>query len=224
VIARLRRLRDDEDGMSITELVVTMFVTGILLAIVASMFLNVARVTANSNASNQRTSVAANVMEGITKVIRTAANNEIAGGNSDPAIVAATANALTIYSYVDTSAVSPAPTKVSYRVDASGNVIEDRVAGSKSGGYWAFTAAATSRTLGGPVQTLGGTDALFVYLDGKSKVITPADAGLTLSERISIASVRVNVRILNALSTGADPIVVQNTIGMPNLRLSRTDD
>jgi len=225
VSALLRRLRRDESGMSITELVVTMMVTSILLAIVASMFINVAKVTANSNASNSRSSVAANVMEGITKVIRTAANNDVAGSEDpDPALVVGLPNSLTILSYVDTSALTPSPTKVVYRVDANGNVLEDRYASSLSAGYWVFASTASTRTLGGPVQTLTGTDSLFVYLDATNKVVTPASGGLTLLERDTIASIRVNVRILNALSTGADPIVVTNTIGMPNLKISRTDD
>ena len=232
MIARLRRLRDDESGMSITELVVTMFVTGILLAIVASMFLNVARVTANSNASNQRSSVAANIMEGITKVIRTATNVDVSTSDTpDPAIVAATAKSLTIYTYVDlkvedyvnTPTSTPPPTKVVYRVDASGNLLEDRYSSALSGGFWIFSSTAITRTVGGPVQTLTGDDALFVYLDSGNKAMIPGADGLSLIQRSSVSSVRVNVRILNALTTGADPIVVQNTIGMPNLKLSRTD-
>jgi Tfp pilus assembly protein PilW len=224
VSALLRRLRHEDEGMSLAELIVTMFVTGILLAIVGSMFINVSRVTASSNASNQRANIAANVMEGITEVIRSAANNSIAGSEDpDPAIVAGTATGLTVYSYSDTVPSLPAPTKVTYRVDASGNLIEDRYASSASGGYWVFATTATSRMLGGPVS-LTGADPLFAYLDSDNKVVTPPSGGLTLEQRTSIASIRVTVRIENTTTNVSTPIVVQNTVGMPNLNFARTDN
>lgn len=210
--------------MSLAELIVTMMVTGILLAIVASMFINVARVTASSNASNARSSIAANVMEGITEVVRSAANNAVAfSEDPDPAIVAATATGLTLYAYADTVPTVPAPTKITYRVDASGNLIEDRYASSLSGSYWVFATTATSRTLGGPIS-LTGTEPLFAYLDSDNKVVTPAAGGLTLAQRTTVASIRVTVRIENVNTATSKPIIVQNTVGMPNLNFTRTDN
>ncbi|MBX3099273.1 MAG: prepilin-type N-terminal cleavage/methylation domain-containing protein [Salinibacterium sp.] len=212
---------DSENGVSLVELIVTMMVTGIVLTIVAAMFVNVAKVTADANGTNTRSSVAANVMNEMSKVIRVAANNATASSEDpDPAIVAGTASTLTVYSYVDTSPTAPAPTKVTFRVDANGNVWEDRVAGAASGSYWTFTGTSTSRNLGAPITAT----TLFTYLDQGGQTVVPGGTGLTLAQRNSVASIKVTVTIANTPTLGSDPIVIINTVGMPNLLLTGTDN
>jgi Tfp pilus assembly protein PilW len=220
-LALLRNRLASQEGMSIMELIVAIMVTSIVLAIVGTMFVNVVKVTSNSSATTTRTGTAANVMNEISTVIRPAVNNPIAGGDADPAIVSGTPLALTIYSFVDASPSAPAPTKVAFRIDAQGNVVEDRWAAVASGGFWVFTGTVFTRTLGGPVQSPTGTDPLFVYLDDTGAVLTPGTSGLTLLQRAAAASVRVTVNIANEPTTGSDPIVVVNTFGMPNLKASR---
>jgi len=225
-----RRLRGaSDDGMSLVELIVVMMVSGVVLAIVGTMFVNVALVTSNANATTTRSSIAANVMNEMSKVIRTSSNNAVAGDDDpDPAIVSGTAKALTVYSYVDTSATAPAPTKVTFRVDANGNVFEDRVAGSVSGSFYVFTGATTTRPLGGPIISTS----LFTYLDSANAVVTPGATGLTLAQRNTVASIKVTVTVANSVTyrtnspgaPGNSPIVIENTIGMPNLLLTGTDN
>lgn len=224
IVARLRSRAAEEDGVSLTELIVTMMIMGVVLAIVGSMFVNVAEITANSNATTRKSSVAANIMDAVGEVVRTAANNPIIGSeDADPAIISGTGSALTLYSFVDTSAKSPELSKVGYRVDASGNLIEDRWKASVSQGFWTFSGTPTSRTLGGPVSTAVGSTALFVYLDSLGAEIPFAATGLTFEQRKTVASIRVRVTMPNDPTTGSDPIVVVSTIGMPNLKISRTE-
>ena len=224
-----RRLRD-EDGMSLSELIVVMMVTGIVLAAVSTFFVNIAVVTTNANTATTRTNVAANIMNEMSKVIRTSSNNAIAGSDDpDPAIVSATASGLTVYSYVDTSPTAPAPTKVTFRVDSNGIVFEDRIKGSLSGSYYVFTGATTTRNLGGPIIPTS----LFSYLDTGNATVIPGASGLTLAQRNTVASIQVVVTIANNSTTGGtapsatagnSPIILQNTIGMPNLLLTGTDN
>jgi len=223
--AALRRRVDpaSDAGVSLVELIVVMMITGIVLAIVGSMFVNVAQVTATSNATNTRSSIAANIVNEMSKVIRTSSNNAVDGNDDpDPAVVAATATSLTVYSYVDTSPTNPMPTKVTFRVDSNGTVFEDRVAASVSGSYYVFTGATTTRNLGGPIV---GTD-LFTYLDSGNKAITPDSTGkLSFDQRNTVASIKVTLTIANSSRTGSsDPVRIVNTIGMPNLLLTGTDD
>jgi prepilin-type N-terminal cleavage/methylation domain-containing protein len=233
--AALRRRLDpkSDSGLSLVELIVVMFITGIVLAIVGSMFINVAYVTANSNSTTTRSSIAANVMNEMSEVIRTAANNAVVTSDDpDPAIVSGTVSALTVYSYVDTSATNPMPSKVTFRVDSSGTVFEDRIVGTVSGSYYVFTGATTTRNLGGPVLATS----LFTYLDASNQVVTPATAGtppsLSLLQRNAVASVKVTITIANNTTTkgstsapgGNDPVTIIKTIGMPNLLLTGTDD
>ena len=225
IIGRLRRRASSDDGLSLIELLVTMMITGVLLAIVGTMFVNVARITTNSNATTSRNGVAANVMNEVTKVVRMAANNPVSTSvDADPAVISATPTALTVYSFVDTNPTLPAPTKVGFRFDAQGNLIEDRWAGTRSGNYWVFTGSVATRTIGGPMQNLTGTDAFFVYLNGAGVVVTNGTSALTLAQRATVASIQVTVRLTNAQVSGTDPIVIINTVGMPNLQLSRTDN
>ncbi len=216
--------------MSIIELIVVMMITGIMLAAVGTFFVNVAIVTTNASTKASRSNVAANIMNEMSKVIRTSSNNAIAGSDdSDPAIVSGTASSLTVYSYVDTVATSPAPTKVTFRVDANGIVYEDRIVGTVSGSYFVFTGATTTRNLGGPIVPA----ALFTYLDTSNQAVVPAASGLTLAQRNTIASIQVTVTVANNSTTGGtapdatkgnSPVVLSNTIGMPNLLLTGTDN
>ena len=216
--------------MSLSELIVVMMVTGIVLAAVGTFFVNIAIVTTNANAATSRTNVAANVMNEMSKVIRTSSNNAVAASDDpDPAIVSATPSALTVYSYVDTSPTAPAPSKVTFRVDSNGIVFEDRVKGTLSGSYYVFTGATTTRNLGGPILPAS----LFTYLDTANAVITPGAAGLTLDQRNTVASIKVVITIANTSTTGGtapsaatgnSPIILQNTIGMPNLLLTGLDN
>jgi len=217
-LARLREGARSDAGLSLTELLVTILLTGIIMTMVGSMFINVARLTSNSNATTQKSSVAANLMDAVSKVIRTASNIPVPGQDvPDPAIVAGTGSSLTIYSFVDTSSVVPEPTKVGYRVDASGNLIEDRWKGTTVGGSTTFAATASSRVLGGPILTPTGSGALFAYL-GPAGQVADISAGFA-----DVASIRVTITMANQLTTGSDPILVVNTVGMPNLKLSRDD-
>lgn len=231
-LAALRRRLDPaakaEAGVSLVELIVVMFITSIVLAIVGSMFINVANVTSNANGTNTRNAVAANVMNAMTKVISTASNNAVSGQDDpDPAIVSGTASSLTIITYVDTSPTNPTPTRVTYRVDSAGQVFEDRVAGVASGSFYVFTGATTTRQLGGPVTSAG----LFTYLNKAGTVVTPSSNGsLSPSQRTQIASIRITVVIANTTTTGTatgtngnDPVQIINTVGMPNLILTGTD-
>jgi prepilin-type N-terminal cleavage/methylation domain-containing protein len=230
MIGALRRALRDERGMSLSELVVVMMVTAIVLAAVATFFTNIAIVTTNANAATSRTNVAANIMNEMSKVIRTSSNNAVAGDDDpDPAIVSATASALTVYSYVDTSPTAPAPTKVTFRVDATGIVFEDRIKGTLSGSYYVFTGATTTRNLGGPIVATS----LFTYLDTDSKAVPIGATGLTPVQRDSVASIKVEITIANNAvrggtapdpAKGNSPIILSNTIGMPNLLLTGTDN
>lgn len=217
-----RRLRGDRQaGISLVELLVTILITGIVMSIVAAMFVNVAKVAADANGTNTRTSVAGNVMNEMSKVIRTAANNAVSTSDDlDPAIVSGTVSTVTLYSFVDTSPTAPAPTKVTFRVDTSGFVWEDRIAATASGSYWVFTGATTSRNLGGPVSTTG----FLTYLDQDNIAVVPGTNGLlSPAQRGAISSIKVTVTIANNPTLGSDPVVLVNTIGMPNLLLTSKD-
>lgn len=210
-----------EEGLSLVELLVAMLLTGIVLALVGSFLVNVALATSASNATTQRSSAAANTMNELVKVVRQGANNAVSGQTVDPALVSATSSALTIYSFVDTSPTAPAPTKVAFRMDGT-NLVEDRWTATSPSGYWVFTGSPTTRVIGNAIVT-NGADPLFAYLGADGKAVgTPAVTPLTVDQRKLITSVQITVTIANQTRTGSSPIIIKNTVGMPNLTTSGT--
>lgn len=215
-----RAVRGKDSGLTIVELMVSMLITSMVLAMIAAMFINVAKITSVANATTQSSSIAGNTMDELVEVIRTATTNAVAASpDPDPALVSATTTALTIYSFVDAAPAAPAPSKVTFRFDSSGYLIEDRITATDSNGYWAFSGAVVSRTLGGPMDLTGG-DPFFTYLNSAGDALAPG-SGLTLTQRKLVSSIRVSIRITNPTAT-SDPIIVINTIGMPNLKITRT--
>ncbi len=218
---RLRRrfATAPDSGLSMMELIVSMAVTTLVLAIMGNMLVTVARITADSNKTTSRSGVASNIMNEIVKVIRPATNIAVStSSTNDPAIVAATPTSLTLYSFVDADPASPAPKKVTFRVDAQGMVFEDRWTATVSQGYWVFTGAVSTSQIGGPIQ-----GSLFTYLDGLDAPVVPSGTGLTLAQRSTVASIAVSVQIGNTAAYGSDPVIItNNTVAMPNLGLNET--
>lgn len=215
-----RRLSAEDSGIGMVELLVSMMLSAVLLAMVGTMFVNIARATTSAGQTREGTSVAGTLANELSRVIRSAAQNAVAGQPTlDPAIVAGTPDSLTLYSLTDTSSSAPAPLKVRFSV-VGGKLVEERWRAVAAGGYWTFGtgAADSTRTLGGTVVgPTGSADPLFVYVNGAGAVVSPGATGLTPDQRALVASVRISVRVRGASSPSAPVVLVQNTVGMPNL-------
>jgi hypothetical protein len=202
------------------ELLVSMMLSAVLLAMVGTMFVNIARATTTSNQSREGTSTVGTLANELSRVIRSAAQNAVQGQPIlDPAVVAGAPDSLTLYSLTDTDSAAPAPLKVRFSVVA-GRLVEERWRAAAAGGYWTFGSgsADVTRILGGTVVPPTGPDEpLFVYLNAAGAVLPVGAAGLTADQRSAVASIKVSVRVRGASSATAPVILVQNTIGMPNL-------
>ena len=211
-------LRRDE-GMSLVELMVAMLVTGIVLAILGNLFVQVTSAATAANTARASVGTASTAMNAMAKVIRQASPNAIAASTTpDPAVVSGTANALTVYSYVDTSATAPAPTKVTYTVNSANYLVETRVAAVASGSYWGFTGATSTRTIAGPLTTTGP---MFAYQDATGATLPIAAGGLTAAQRAQVVAVAITVTVPNTVRGGSDPIVLTNTVVLQNVALAQ---
>lgn len=217
----LHRLRSDERGLSLTELLVSAMLTLGILAMVGTMFIQTTRITAASNQTRNSTAVAGNVANAISTVLRVA--TPLAKANTaqpDPAVVAGDRDSLTVYSLTNTDADNPAPLKVTFALDDDGVLTETRCRSEASSIYWVFpscTGVTTVRTI--TEGLIGDADApLFTYVDVNGDPITVGDGGLTLTERRAVVAVRVAV---TAQATGAetDPVLIENTVVLRNLGL-----
>lgn len=215
----LRRLHDDESGFGMSELIVTMFVTSIVLTLVASMFIQTARITGDADQTQNSAAVAGNIANELTSTIRMGSNVLLdTSGVPSPAVVAGTDHSLTIYSYVDTVANAPVPTMVTFDA-SSGVLIEDRCLGTQtSTGYWVFSGCVPStRNLGGAIiAPAGGEAPLFTYLTASGNVLTPTSTGLSAADRAKVATILVSVKTVASGSETA-PVYITSAVHMPNL-------
>jgi Tfp pilus assembly protein PilW len=214
----MRQLREDQSGVSLTELLVASVLTMAIVAMVATMFVQTTRITTTSLQTTGANSNASNVANEVTAVLRVATNLARSGTTPLPAIASGGASSLQLYSLSNTSPTSPAPVRVTFTL-ASGTVTETRCTGTSSGGFWSFTTCASSqtRTLGTGVQSGTGIAPLFSYLDAGGDAIT-VSGSLSDEQRANVASVTVAVTTRVQQSTAA-PVIITNTVSLRNLGL-----
>lgn len=219
--SRARRAAGDERGITLVELMVAIVVLGLLSTMVVSIYVQTTRtVTASSNLS-QNTKTASNIMNEMSRVIRSATNNSTGNGLYDSAIVDAKADSLTILAYVDADAVNPRPVRVTFAINATSRQIVETRWSAKAGsnGLWIFDSSnplISTRTLPGTI--IAGNGPLFRYYKGnRTTEIIPPTAGLDDTKRRTVAAVQVSFTVRGANNTNADPLALTNLVGMPNL-------
>lgn len=215
-----RRWRDQDDGLSMPELIVVIMVTSIALAMISTFAVTIMRSLAVDKDAGQGNKSAANAINEIGRVVRAGATNSN-GASVDPAVwTGSTSSKLTITSYSNVDSTSPQPTKVVFELDAAKNLVETRTTSvAAAGGYWSFsgTGVTTStRTFSGPFLSSSSAP-LFDYrgVDGAS-VTTP----LTDTTAPSVTSVAITVTVVHAGRAGDDPVQLTTTAVMPNLALN----
>jgi len=224
--ARLSRAASDDAGVSLVEVLVTMMVSAVLLAIAGSLFVSVAQATTASNQTRDAAAVAGNGANAIGRAVRSAVQlaklNQVA---LEPAIIAGSDSSLTLSSLVmESSSTSLEPVQIRYSV-VGGALIEETWTGSSTTGYWLFPSAATStKNLGSTiVPAATGETPLFSYLDAAGAPIVAAAGGLTPAQRLAVTSVRLVLRVQSASSATSAPVIIDTVIGMPNLGYSGDD-
>jgi Tfp pilus assembly protein PilW len=224
IARRMRRVRDDSSGLSLIEVLVSSALSLVILAMIATMYIQVTKITTASNQTHNSNGVAANVANQLSAVLRVAttlAKNNVA--TPDPAIVAGTRSSVTLYSLSNTSATNPAPVRVTYTL-VNGVVTEDRCAGVASGAYWTFgsCSSTSSRVVGeGILAPTAVANQLFTYLDVNGAQLVPGTGGtgsLTAAQRALVAKITVVVRA-QAPGSETDPVLVSNTVVLRNLGL-----
>lgn len=237
--AGIRRLKSDESGLSFVELLVASILSLLVLAMVGNMFISVAKITSNSTQVNRSNTVASNMANSITSVLRVATTIPKSGSITPmPAIVkgSGTEN-LTIYSLSNvTDPTNPVPVRVTYTIetktDSAGqpirHLLEERCVATLSGGFyaWPATCAAanyTKRYLGEGLQSQSGTlPYLFTYYQGTTPITLTSTTSDT--DLAKISSIRVYVSIkANGSAATLKPAVISNTVVMGNLGLDKTE-
>lgn len=220
----LARLRRDEAGLSLSELVISSMLTILVLSMVAVLFVQTTKITAASQQTNNSVSIASNVANEITSVLRVATTNLRTGQTvADAAIVSGTRSTLTLYSLSNTNADEPAPVMITYATDPlTQGLIETRCTAKKSGGFWKFAPCGetTTRDLGiGVLPATGTSDQLFTYYDGNDVEMVIGTDNLSDAQRLRVAKIKVQVVAL-ATESRNDPVKIVNTVVLGNLGLN----
>jgi len=231
ITARFR----DERGFGLTELIVAMFIFGIIGTLMITLVVTISRSFTQERAATDSTMVAAVGMNELTRVMRSGTEVPVAGGTQVPVFVEAFADKVTLYAYIDTTSLSPRPTKIQFAVDpVSRDLTETRWAGvpvSGEPGAFSFSPTPESvRTIARKIIDATDGTPLFTYLavvtdpaDPDFGTAQPLDAtgGVNSSLIPTISVVQIAMNVQADITARAEPIMLKNRVGIPNLGISR---
>jgi prepilin-type N-terminal cleavage/methylation domain-containing protein len=233
-----RALSNDEGGFTLAELSVAILIFGILLTIVSSLYVGTIKGINVAQNVNTNTRQASDMMNEATRMIRAATNNPLPSTGSvltqpAPAFVSATNESVVIYAYVNLTGSAQQPIMVQFSVNSSRQLIESLWPSTPlTGGYWQFpaltSAPSTVRTLGSVVAPNSGTSTwLFTYLDVNNNPIATSNTGLPTGAVAgallnTIAAVQITITAQTSLTDATNAVTLENTVGLPNLQLSRS--
>ena len=219
-----RRVRND-DGMTITELLVAMLILSIVTAMVVTFFATVTRTFTTDSLASSNTNIAADSMNSLTRIIRAATEIELSGETAvAPVFQSASQTGMTLYTFYDNGTVAADQVeRVTLALNTTTNsVTEVRVRGSQSGTKWSFSATQPTQVLATNVAPRASGEAyLFTYYDAEDN---PVEVGAGTTNRAilgTIASVKVNLTVQMDGVGRAGAVNLQNTVVIPNLGISR---
>lgn len=223
IARRLRSLRG-ERGVTLIELLVAMVIFGILLTVVSGLYISAMNTVSLTRGLTDNTKVVSNAMNAVSRSIRAATENPVAGQTlPDSAFVSAKDDEVVLYAYINLTSSEEQPVMIRYRIDrTSGALTESRWPATQlSNGNWKFPALTVTpdytRTVAVTISPYTSGDHPFTYLSKNGTVIAAPASGLSLDNRRLVASVRITLTVQSSLTDSANPVTLQNTVGIPNL-------
>lgn len=219
MIAALRRRLRDDRGLSLVEVLVSMLLTGIVMALAMSFFAMGARTT--TEATTTRTVVADTVtlQNAITSRVRVAAEAPFSA-TSNIAFARAEGQAVQFYSWSETPALAPRMSRVTIAVTAN-RVTVSSCPGTQAGGFWTFpcsAAATTSQTFQNLiVAPATGEQRLFTYRDRCGVVLGNAAGTVPSTDYSRIQTVEVSVKSKTPGTADATAVYLTTPVYLTNI-------
>jgi prepilin-type N-terminal cleavage/methylation domain-containing protein len=225
-MAHVCRRTSDERGLTLVELLIAMLLLGFALTMIVGFFSSANRAFIQSNAVGGNTRAASNGMNEVSRILRAATQNPVQGQVlSSPAFVAAGTESVTVYAYVNLDSATEQPVKVQFSLDAGRNLIETKWAGYViSPGYWGFQSTPVSTRVfsGTVINHAGSSPYLFTYLKTDGTALAIPSGGFSDGDLRSIAAVQVTLGVGSSATPNSSTVILQNTVGLPNVGLART--
>lgn len=213
-----------DDGVTLIEALVVMVLSSLLMTIAGTFFVTVSMQTMKAEDVRLSTADASNIMNVVSTTIRAAVRNPIATSpNPDPAIVDGTKTSLTVITYTDAGPSFELPQRLRYRVDTGGRMVEERWYATDVDGYAVFpaiTATPDAKRFLGNVVVNTSAEPLFRYFNSSGTAVGTAGT-LSGTERAAVTSIRFYVKV--RADTSEEVVVLDSTVGMPNMNLGLTE-
>lgn len=224
---RLRTIRrtGPDSGLSLPELLITMVLVGVLGTIILTLVSSMFRTFTRDRSATESITIAATGMNEMTRVIRSGTEVPITGGQA-PVVVAAEDEMLVLHAYLDTDSMNPEPIMVRFTVEGDRDLVEDRWNATATGPQtWSFplptATPAVSRVVARKISPVAA-EPVFQYYDSLTSAtpMTVPVGGFTEEQRRTIVRIEVYLSVQADLTARAEPVVLNNTVGIPNLGIN----
>jgi hypothetical protein len=216
----------DDRGVTLVELIVSTGLLAMMLVVVVTFFSAFTRTLNVDVGSTTSMTTAAIGMNEVTRVVRSGTEIPVQGQSLNlPVFIEAGNEHVLMYAFLDTSSTDPAPIKVNFAINGGRELVETRWNSYViNTSYWAFSnTVASERVVARKIVAQAGSEPyLFTYYDAEGAIIaTDGDGNIPSADLRSIAAVRVALKVQADPTGHAAPVQLENTVGIPNLGISR---
>jgi type II secretory pathway pseudopilin PulG len=214
-VRALRRVRDEEAGVTLVELVVVVGLLTVVLGFVLAALTSLQRASAGTGLRLESLEQARTIVDQMAKDIRTAA--KLADDQSP--ILVADNNTMTFYANVNLS--TPCPKKIRLYVDGSNRMIEETTPPNAGGSppTCAYTGTPSNRVLGTYIANSGSQPIFTYYYDnaGVPTAFPTSQVPLSATNRLIVDAVGLQLAVRKSSSFGTPASTVVNRVRLANV-------
>jgi hypothetical protein len=206
-----------ERGTSLIEVITTVLLLGIVLAVVYEGIASLSGAAEGTGIRLQNLDEGRVIMAVATKDVRTATQPDTAAA----AFTLAKPAELQFYANLNNPAA--AASLVHLYIDGNTQLVETVTPALTSTGQpctqqpCQYTSGITTRFVGKYVVNNSTTNPLFTYLDVNGNDLDPTHAGLNAAQMLQVRSVRVLLAVSKAHAFNSGTTWMRNTVGLPNV-------